>query len=315
MIHYIVRRVLLALITLWLLATIVFIIVNVLPNDVGRTILGPFAPQETVDRLNAELGTDDPLIQQYLRQMKSLVTFDYGNSYASKRPVWSIISGPLWRSTKLAIYALVITVPISVLAGMVAARRRDKAADRGIVLAGLATSSIPEFVTASLLSVVFGVGLGWFPVIAQPSEEHPSQLVYLFLPALSMAIVYFGYIARMMRSSTIRALESDYTRTATMKGLSPNAVMRTHVMRNAIGPTISVISVQIGYLFGGIIGVEKVFNYNGLGQTVLIAAKGKDLPVLQASVIIIGIIYMVSTLLADIAIAWLNPRARMELGN
>jgi peptide/nickel transport system permease protein len=311
---YIVRRVLLALVTLWLLATIVFVIANVLPNNVGRTILGPFAPQETVDRLNHELGTDDPLIEQYGRQMKALVTFDYGDSYASKRPVWGIISGPLWRSAKLAAYALLMTVPISILAGMIAARKRDKAADRGIVLAGLALSSIPEFVTASILAVSFGVGLGWFPVLAQASEEHPSQWMYLFLPALAMSIVYFGYIARMMRASTIRALEADYTRTATMKGLSPGAVMRTHVLRNAMGPTISVISVQVGYLFGGIIGVEKVFNYNGLGQTVLIAAKGKDLPVLQACVIVIGVIYMISTLVADIVIAWLNPRARLELG-
>lgn len=119
----------------------------------------------------------------------------------------------------------------------------------------------------------------------------------------------------MMRASTIRALEADYTRTAVMKGLSQSQVMRTHVLRNAMGPTISVISVQVGYLFGGIIGVEKVFNYNGLGQTVLIAAKAKDLPLLQASVVIIGIVYMLSTLLADIVIAWLNPRARLELGS
>lgn len=317
MLPYILRRLVLALVTLWLLATIVFLVANVLPNDVGRTILGPFAPQETVDALNAELGTDDPLLAQYGRQMKALVTFDYGDSYQSKRPVWGILSGPLWRSAKLALYALVMTVPIAVAAGMFAARKRDRLSDRTIVLAGLATSSIPEFVTGSILAVVFGVAFGWFPVLASfpPDTSVVSQLRFLFLPALAMSVVYFGYIARMMRASTIRALEADYTRTAIMKGLSQSQVMRTHVLRNAMGPTISVISVQVGYLFGGIIGVEKVFNYNGLGQTVLIAAKAKDLPLLQASVVIIGIVYMVSTLLADIVIAWLNPRARLELGS
>ncbi len=127
-----------------------------------------------------------------------------------------------------------------------------------------------------------------------------------------MAIVYFGYIARMMRAGAIRGLESDYARTATMKGLSNGQVMRRHVLRNAIAPTMTVMSVQVGYLFGGIVGVEAVTNYQGLSTVILNAVTNKDLPVLQFSVIVIAAIYMAATLLADIAIAWLNPRARFE---
>ena len=127
-----------------------------------------------------------------------------------------------------------------------------------------------------------------------------------------MALAYFGYIARMTRAGVISALNSDYVRTATMKGLSNNEVMRKHILRNALAPTITVISVQIGYLFGGIIGVEKVFNYFGLGSTMLRAVGAKDIPVLQGAVLVVGIIYMLSTLLADLLIAVLNPRIRLE---
>jgi peptide/nickel transport system permease protein len=139
-----------------------------------------------------------------------------------------------------------------------------------------------------------------------------GQFRYLLLPALAMVIAYFGYIARMSRAGVINGLQSDYARTATMKGLSKAQVMRRHILRNALAPTITVISVQIGYLFGGIIGVEKVFNYHGLGSTMLSAVISKDIPVLQGAVLLVGIIYMISTLLADVLIAFLNPRVRLE---
>ena len=148
----------------------------------------------------------------------------------------------------------------------------------------MTSSSIPEFVTATFLVVVVGVGLGWLPVLANPPPGAGliTTVKYLLLPALAMAIVYFGYIARMARAGTIEVLQSDYVRTATMKGLSSNQVVRRHVLRNALVPTVAVIGVQIGYLFGGIIGVEKIFNYNGMGQLMLFAAQRKDIPMLTA---------------------------------
>jgi peptide/nickel transport system permease protein len=210
-----------------------------------------------------------------------------------------------------------MTTPIAIGAGLIAAKYRDSRLDRTIVLVGLATSSIPEFVTGALLAVIFGVQLGWFPSVATipAGTSLWGQLDYLVLPAAAMAIVYFGYIARMMRSGTIRALESDYTRTATMKGLTGTQVMFKHALRNSLAPTITVISVQIGYLFGGIVGVELVFNYPGLSRVILDSVNDLDLPVLQVAVIIVGGIYMITTLLADLIIAWLNPRARLEAGN
>ena len=314
MTRWLLRRLVLSLITLWLLATLVFIITNILPNDIGRTILGPFAPQESVDALNEKLGTNDPLIEQYLRSMRSLVTLDWGNSFQNNRPVMPQILAAIGRSGVLAAFALALTIPIAIIAGLYAGRHRDRPSDRAIVLAGLTFSSIPEFVIGTFLVVVVGVQLALLPVLATPpAKAGPLEVArFLLMPALAMAIVYFGYIARMTRAGTIDVLESDYIRTATMKGLTTAQTIRRHVLRNALVPTVAVIGVQIGYLFGGIIGVEKIFNYNGMGQMMLFAAQRKDIPVLTAGVIVIGIVYMVATLAADLIIAWMNPRVRLE---
>jgi peptide/nickel transport system permease protein len=314
MARFIARRLLLSLLTLWLLASIVFVIANVLPNDVGRTILGPFAPQESVDALNERLGTNRPLIERYVDSMVGIATLDFGDSFVTNQPVLPTLADAIGRSAKLAGLALLITVPIAILAGLVAARRRDRPADRAVVLLGLTSSSIPEFVTGTILIVVVGVQLKLLPVTARPPRgaDFLTEIRYLLLPALAMAIVYFGYIARMTRAGTIEVLQSDYTRTATMKGLTTAQTMVRHVLRNALIPTVAVIAVQIGYLFGGIIAVERIFNYNGMGQTMLFAAQRKDIPTLTAGAIIIGIVYMLATLAADVIIAWMNPRIRLD---
>ena len=314
MARYLARRLLLALVTLWLLVTIVFTISNVLPRDVGRTILGPFAPQESVDALNERLGTNRPLPIRYAEQIGGIITLDFGESFVSGQPVLPQILAAAGRSAKLAGLALLITIPTAIAAGLYAARRRDRKVDRAIVLLGVTSSSIPEFITATILVVVVGVQLGWLPVLGTPPPDASvlTQIRYLLMPAIAMAIVYFGYIARMTRAGTIDVLQSDYTRTAAMKGLTTSQTMRRHVIRNALVPTVAVIAVQIGYLFGGIIAVEKIFNYNGMGATMLFAAQRKDLPMLTAGVIVIGIVYMLATLTADLLTAWMNPRIRLD---
>ena len=314
MVRYLLRRLLLGLITLWLLATIVFAITNILPTDVGRTILGPFAPPETVAALNERLGTNRPLPVRYVESIAGLVTLNFGDSFVSGQPVLPQVLGAVGRSAKLAGLALLITIPLSVAAGLYAARRRDRVADRAIVLAGVTLSSIPEFVTGTILVVVVGVQLKLLPVLATAPDNADvlTQIRFLLLPAIAMAIVYFGYIARMTRAGAIDVLQSDYIRTATMKGLTTSQTMRRHVLRNALVPTVAVIAVQIGYLFGGIIAVEKIFNYNGMGATMLYAAQRKDLPMLTAGVIVIGLVYMLATLAADLIIAWMNPRIRLD---
>jgi peptide/nickel transport system permease protein len=310
---FIAKRVASMVVTLWLLATIVFLLVNVLPGDVGRQVLGPTANADDVAAYNAKLGTDKPLLTQYFSSLRKLFTLDFGDSFQTGGPVMDLIRPALGRSAKLAFLAFIITIPISIAAGIFAARRQDRMADRVVVNTGLASSSLPEFVTASVLLAVFAVRFGWGNVYANVPDgtSFLGQLDYLLLPALAMVVSYFGYIARMTRAGVITSLNADYTRTATMKGLTAPQVMRRHVLRNALAPTITVISVQVGYLFGGIIGVEKVFNYAGIGSVMLNAVGKKDIPVLQTAVLLVGIIYMVSTLLADLLIAFLNPRIRL----
>jgi peptide/nickel transport system permease protein len=314
MTRYVLRRLALSVVTLFLIITIVFLINNVFPSDVGRRLAGPFAPQEQVDVVNEKLGTNDPMIDQFGRLVKGVATFDYGDSYAQNRPVSNVIGQAFWRSMKLLAYALVLTIPLSIMAGVFAARRQGKIADRTVVTLGLASSSIPEFVSSVILQALIGVKLGWFHVIAKAPDGASilTQLSYLTLPALALVVVYFGYIARMTRAGVIGALDADYTRTATMKGLSKSQVMRRHVLRNGLQPTVSVVGVQIGYVMGSLVGIEKIFNYPGLGLTVFNAAS-KDPPVLVGGVLVVATVYMLATLAADLVLAWMNPRARMEV--
>ncbi len=307
-----------SLVTLLILIFVLFLLTRVFPSDPARQIAGPFAPQEQVDALTERYGFDDPLATQLGRQFTDLVTFDFGEAYSVPgQPVSGLVGDALWASTKLVGFALVLTIPVSIFAGLVAARRKDTFLDRSIVTLGLASASIPEFVSGVFLQYVIGVKLGWLPAISNIPDGTGffAQFEYLLLPALSVVTVYFGYIARITRAGTIAALDSDYTRTAYMKGLTTRTVMTKHVLRNGLQPTVAVIGTQIGYLFGGLVGLEIVFNYPGLGRLIFNAASKQDVPLLQVGVLTVAIIFMICTLAADLLIAWMNPRARLNVRN
>jgi peptide/nickel transport system permease protein len=318
MLRFALRRLGLAVITLVILIAVIFLLTRVFPSDPARQLAGPFAPQERVDALTEQYGLDDPLWQQFWRMVVNVFTLDFGESFSSPgTDVVDLVRPALANSAKLVVFALVLTLPISILGGIVAARKKDTMVDRSIVTLGLASASIPEFVSGVLLQYLFGVRLGWFPAIANIPDDAGffTTLNHLFLPALAIVIVYFGYIARITRAGTIAALEADYTRTAFMKGLTTSQVMRRHVLRNSLQPTVAVTGTQIGYLFGGLVGLEIVFNYPGLGRLIFKAATTPDFPLLQAGVITVAVIFMATTLAADLIIAWMNPRARLNLGD
>ena len=294
---------------------VVFALSTVGTENVAQKLAGAFASQQRVDQLRTELGLDDPLLTRFGRQVRDIVTLDFGESYSQPGVrVVDLILPALWRSAKLVILAIVMFLPLSILGGIVAARKKDSIYDRAIVALGLASASIPDFVSGVLLQAFLGVQLGLFKPIANPPEGAPpwEELTYLILPALSIVFVYFGYIARITRAGAVTALESDYTRTAVMKGLRPSNVIRGHVLKNALQPTVAVTGTQMGYLFGGLVGLELVFNYNGLGRLILRAALAPDFPLLQAGVLTVAIIFMLATLTADMLIAWMNPRARLD---
>lgn len=311
--RFVLRRVGLALITLWLLSVLVFVGTQLLPGDVGRRILGPFATQEAVNALNARLGTDRPVLVQYWDWITSAVTGDLGFSISFSRPVSEMLGGALVNSAKLAALAFLILVPLSLLGGIIAALRRGTLTDRIISVGGLSATVIPEFVSGIVLIVVFAVFLGWLPgtATAPAGSGLLTQLKHLLLPAIPLVLVLFGYIARITRAGVIEALDADYTRTAILKGLPRSTVIRRDVLRNALLPTIAVIASQVGYLIGGLVVVEELFTYQGIGKLLLDAARNADFPLLAGGVLVVGAAFQVSMLLADLAYSWLNPRIRL----
>jgi peptide/nickel transport system permease protein len=312
-IRYILKRLGLALITLVLLSIAVFAVSTILPGNVGRSVLGPFATQDSVDALNEQLGTNRPLVTQYLDWAGGVLQGDLGMSLQRQVPARDLIGPALVNSLKLALLAFVLCIPLSILGGVIAALRYGKATDKSITIAGISLASMPDYVSGIILILVFGIWLGWLPVTAQwPEGAGPlTQIEYLFLPAMTLSVVLFGYIARVTRASVVEALDSDYARTAFLKGLPSRVVVRKHVLRNALPPTIAVVAVQVGYLFGGLVAVEFLFNYQGIGLLVLDASRFKDLPLLTAAILLIGALYLIVTLLADLLYVALNPRIRL----
>jgi len=310
--RFLARRIGLAVVTLFLLSVIVFLGANLLPGDVGRRILGPFADPRAVAALNHQLGTDRPIIVQYWSWLTNALHGRLGDSVAFGDPVTSMLGRALGNSLKLAVVAFVLVVPMGILGGIVAALNRDRFLDRLITVAGLSATAVPEFVFAILAIIVIGIALHWLPITATAPEGSGvlTEFWYLILPALPLVLVLFGYIARITRAGMIEALDADYTRTAVLKGLSYWTVIRRHVLRNALLPTIAVVATQTGYLIGGLVVIEFMFNYQGIGQLMFLAAQKKDFPLLQGGAMVIGLVYLTATLLADIIYSILNPRIR-----
>ncbi len=313
MARYVVKRLALALLTLFLLSIIIFFAGQILPGNPGRAILGPFAAQSAVRALDHQLGLDRPLVVQYWSWIWDALHGNLGTSYEYRAPVSSFLVPALGRSLKLAVVAFVIVVPLGILGGVVAALKRGKMIDRVITVTGLSLSTVPEFVSGIVLIVLLAIVTKVLPVTADapPGSSFPTQLRYLILPAIPLVFILFGYIARMARAGTIEALDSDYARTAVLKGLPRRVVIWRHILRNSLLPTITVIATQTGYLIGGLVVVEDLFNYPGLGRLIFTAATDKDFPMLEAGVLVIGVVYLAATLIADIGYTVLNPRIRL----
>jgi peptide/nickel transport system permease protein len=311
--RFLLRRIGLALITLWILSVIIFAAAQILPGDVGRAILGPFADQRAVDQLNQELGTDRSVFVQYGDWIGGVLQGNLGESYAFRRPVGDLLWPAVQNSAKLAVLAFLIVVPLGIVGGVAAALKEGRFLDRFLSTGGLSATAVPEFVWAVLLIMIFGLWLSVLPVTAQAPREANllTEVRYLLLPALALVFVLFGYIARMARAGTIEALDADYTRTAYLKGLHRRAVIRRHVLRNSLLPTIAVVATQVGYLVGGLVVIELIFNYQGVGQLLFRAAQQKDFPLLQSAVLLVGAAYLAATLIADVLYSILNPRIRL----
>lgn len=314
--RFFVRRLALALITLFLLSVLVFLGCQVLPGNVGLAILGLDADPHAVEVLNRQFGLDRPLLVQYSSWISHFLHGDMGLSYTYRAPVTPFVMHALGNSLKLAAVAILLVVPLSIIGGVVAALNVNRPLDRIISLGGLSATVLPEFVSGIVLILTFGVWLSWLPISAAWPDGAglSTQLYYLIAPAISLMLALFGYFTRMVRAGMIEALDSDYTRTAVLKGLSWRLVIWRHVLRNALLPTITVVATQAGYLIGGLMVVETMFRYQGIGSLIFHAAGHKDLPMLEAAVMVVGIAFAIATVVADLLYSLLNPRIRMGGG-
>lgn len=295
-----------ALVTLALTSVVVFGLTNVIPGDVARRILGREAPQEAVDAKRAELGLDRPLLAQYTGWVRGFVTGNWGTSFTKGEPVRDLVLTHLARSLLLGALAFVVLVPVALTLGLVAGLRHGTRTDRAITVLGLCGTATPEFVSGVLLLILFSVELGWLPSSAR--DEH--GLSGLVLPVACLVIVCVGYVTRMVRASVVDTLGRPYVRTARLKGISTFELVRRHVLRNSLIVPVTALGVQLRYLIGGLVTVEVLFNYSGIGSLLLDAAQERDVPTLQAATLVTGALILVTFILTDSAYAWLDPRVR-----
>lgn len=312
MVRYVARRLGLVLLTLLISSAVIFLVTQILPGDVARALLGRFATPEALHNLREKLGLDRPLVVQYGSWLVQYVQGDWGVSLSTGEPVLALVAARLRNSAMLALVAFVMYVPLGILLGLFSALRRGKMSDQVISIASLAFIGLPEFVTGVILISIFALGLNWLPASSAipPDSGFVAALPRLILPGITVSLVSLAYITRMTRSSTVDVLSTDYVRSAYLKGLSPARVLFSHVLRNALLPTVTVTAVGIGWLIGGLIVTESLFSYPGLGRLLLFAIQRRDLPLLQAITLLLVIVFSVSNLLADIIYALLNPRIR-----
>lgn len=307
---YVVRRTLQAVLVLFGVSVIVFALVHLVPGDPIRLALGTRFDPETYQALRERAGLDDPIVVQYFQWVGSALVGDLGVSFRSGQPVTLLILERLGATLSLAFGAIVVALLIAVPLGLLSAVRRRSPADYLATVVSQAGISIPEFWMGILLILLFGLYLDVLPPGGYVSfaEDPLSWMQHLVLPAVTVGVVSGSILTRFVRSSVLEALGQDYTRTARAKGLRERVVLRRHVMRNALVPVVTVTGVQLAYLLSGVVVVEVVFSWNGLGLLALQAVEARDYPVLQGAVLLFAFFFLVVNLLVDLLYAYLDPR-------
>lgn len=312
---FIVRRLLLGLLVIFLVSVVVFLATQAL-GDPARAILGRDATPERLAALQEQLNLGQPVFQQYISWLGGLVTGDLGQSLAAQQPVSTVLADRVVNSAVLVFTAALISIPVSVGIGAWAALRREKAFDSVSSNSMLLLAALPEFVVALVLVMLFATTVfNWLPAISSvpPGEQPWAQPEILILPTLTLVIAVAPYVARIMRASMVEVLESDYVEMARLKGLPERTVLIRHALPNAIGPVFQVIAINLAYLAGGIVVIEFVFNYPGIGSQLQDSVLNHDIPVVQALAMLIAAIYVVLNLLADIATILVTPKLRTQL--
>ena len=305
-------RVLISLVTLLIVSALIFWILEVLPGDVASRILGRDATPETLALLRAQLHLEDPALARYLRWLGGMATGDFGTALTSSRPIVSILEPRIFNTVLLAGYAFLLYLPMALIPALIQAVRRDRTADHALSAVTLVLLSMPDFLIATLLLVTFVVAVPLLPAISLVDQSSTALEYFraMTLPAITLAIVMAVYAVRMLRDNLIEVLGSDYVRMAELKGLSRRKVLLRHALPNALVPTLNVTALNLAYLIGGVVVVEKVFSYPGFGSLLVDSLQLRDLPLIEATVLIAAAVYIAANLLADIGAILLNPRLR-----
>ena len=316
MFQYVARRLGFLVITLLLTSIIVFAIAQVLPGDVGRVLLGREAGQAAVDALDVKLGINQPIPMRYIQWLGGFVKGDWGVSYANnQRAIFPLVMQRLQHSLWLTGVAVVIAIPLSLGLGLLAGLNANKPIDGLISIGSLALVGLPEFVTGVVLINVVAYQWHLFPASSSSINANTTfiqAVPYLVLPALTATLVLLAYIVRLTRAGVIEVLKKAYVRTASLKGLSYRQVVFSHILRNALLPTVTVIAISFGWLISGLVVIESVFGYPGLGALLTFAISRRDLLLMQAIAMVAVFFYTIANFIADLLYATLNPRIRLR---
>jgi peptide/nickel transport system permease protein len=310
---FILRRAALGIVTLVVVSGVVFVATQYLPGDAAQAVLGRSATPERLEALRQQLNLDDPVAVQYWQWLSGVLSGDPGLSLANQKPILEQVIPRFMRSLTLLTLTALVAVPLALLAGLWAAVRKGGKADSSLTVTALALAALPEFIVAIGLIMLFStVVFKWLPPVSMvpPGQSLLARPSILVLPVLTLTLIVFPYIFRMVRSSTIEVLESDYIEAGRLRGLSPRRLMLVHALPNAIGPAVQVIALTLAYLAGGIVVVEYVFGFPGIGQGLINAVTTRDVPVIQLTVLLLAGFYVVMNLAADVITVLVTPKLR-----
>ncbi len=309
MIGAIVRRVAWTALVVWFVVTATFAVTAAIPADPVKALLGPHATAETIARVRAHYCLDHGVVHQYGCWLDRVARGDLGESYRSKRAVTEIIGDRLWPTVQLALAAIALQLLIGVPLGAIAALWRGRWPDRGAILVAVIGQSAPPFVVGTVLLYLLAYRWGWFPIGGYGSGGW-DRIVHLVLPAMTLAAFGVAYYSRVVRSELIDALGEDYVRTARAKGLPERIVIGRHALRNALGPLVTLVGLDLGTLLGGAVVVEFIFAWPGLGRELLRAILEIDIPLIVGAVLVVAVAIAVVNLLVDLVYLWIDPRLR-----
>ncbi len=310
MVRYVATRLLYMLPVLWLVVSVVFLLIHLVPGDPVAQMLGEGAASADIEAARHAYGLDAPIGQQYVNYWTGVLHGDLGQSLRLQQPVLTLIKDAYPSTLLLTIFALAVALAISIPAGVRSARRRDRWDDRLLSFVSLLGISFPNFALGPILILFFAIGLGLLPVSGTAQWSAPSTWVYLTLPAITLGGALAAILTRMVRTSMLEELSQDYIRTARAKGLSENTVVYRHALRNALIPVLTVVGLQFGALLAGTIVTETVFSWKGIGRLTVSAISNRDYYLVQGCILTIGLTYILVNFLTDLMYSIANPRIR-----